>query len=439
MNARRQKERVDEAQTATVRAHYDRIARLYDRLEVRLETSTYAQWRKRVWTKVHGPRVLEIGVGTGKNLPYYPANVHVTAIDVSSQMLERARSRAAGMETAVDLRQMDAQRLAFPDNTFDTVIATFVLGSVPDPVLALREAARVTKRDGQILLLEYARPPGLLGTVADLLNPLVFLVYGANINRRTVANARRAGLTIEDVETFWKGLVQRIVARPEKGRLPVSEQGDGQTREHGVDETRRVRRIYDRNASRYDRAIRVMERLLLDDGRDWACTKARGDVLEIAVGTGRNLPYYPADIRLTGIDVSPLMLAHARQHARALGRDVDVRLGDAQALDFPGDTFDTVVCTLALCTIPDDQAALAEMQRVLRPGGRLLLLEHVRSPVLPVRAIQRLLDPLFVRLEGDHLLRDPLAHLQAPGFVVEQIVRTKWGLIERIVARKAMP
>ncbi len=426
-----------EAQTTAVRRHYDRIARLYDQLEVRLETSTYAQWRKHVWTKVHGPRVLELGVGTGKNLPYYPANVHVTAIDVSPRMLERARERASGLEIPVDLRQMDAQRLAFPDDTFDTVVATFVLGSVPDPILALREAARVTKQDGQILLLEYVRPPGLLGVVADLLTPLVFLVYGANINRRTVANARRAGLTIEGVETFWKGMVQRIVARPEKGRLPMSEQMQDQTREHEDYETRRVRQIYDRNASRYDSAIRVMEKLLLGDGRRWACDQARGNVLEIAVGTGRNLPCYPADIRLTGIDVSPAMLERARERAAALGRAVDVRVGDAQALDFRNDTFDTIVCTLALCTIPDDRAALAEMERVLRTGGRLLLLEHVRSPVLPVRAIQRLLDPLFVRLEGDHLLRDPLTHLPASGFVVEQIVRTKWGLIERIVARKA--
>jgi ubiquinone/menaquinone biosynthesis C-methylase UbiE len=73
-------------------------------------------------------------------------------------------------------------------------------------------------------------------------------------------------------------------------------------------------------------------------------------------------------------------------------------LGDAQALEFPDASFDTVVITLALCTIPDDRAAVREARRVLRAGGRLILLEHVRSPVTPVRAVQRLLDPVMVRL-----------------------------------------
>ena len=428
---------MDDARTAVVRAHYDRIARCYDRLEARLEATTYARWRQRAWAGVHGSRVLEIGVGTGKNMPYYPATAHVTAIDLSPGMLARARARAASLETSVDLRQMDAQRLAFPDGAFDTVIGTFVLGSVPDPGRALREVARVTKQDGQIVLLEYVRPSGLLGVVADLLNPLVFLVYGANINRRTVADARRAGIAIEDVETFWKGLVRLIVARPEKGHLLMPEQIQSQTRDHEADETRRVRRIYDRNADRYDTAIRLMERLLLGDGRRWVCAQARGDVLEIAVGTGRNLPFYANDVRLTGIDVSPVMLNRARERAAALGRDADLRVGDAQALAFPDDRFDTVVCTLGLCTIPDDRRAVAEMMRVLRPGGTLLLLEHVRSPVLPVRLVQRLLAPLFLRLEGDHLLREPLIGVQAAGLAVERLECSKVGIIERLVARKA--
>jgi ubiquinone/menaquinone biosynthesis C-methylase UbiE len=111
-------------------------------------------------------------------------------------------------------------------------------------------------------------------------------------------------------------------------------------------------------------------------------------------------------------------------------------VGDAQALDFPGGSFDTVVCTLSLCTIPDDRAAVAEVRRVLRPGGRFLLLEHVRSPVLPIRLGQRLLEPLAVRFEADHLLREPLDHLYAEGFEVEQLERSKLGIVERVAARK---
>jgi SAM-dependent methyltransferase len=93
------------------------------------------------------------------------------------------------------------------------------------------------------------------------------------------------------------------------------------------------------------------------------------------------------------MELSPAMIEIARTRARELGLDVDLRVGDAQALDLPDESFDTVVCTLSLCTIPNHRAAVAEVRRVLRPGGRFLLLEHVRSPVLPVRLGQRLLDP----------------------------------------------
>ncbi len=130
------------------------------------------------------------------------------------------------------------------------------------------------------------------------------------------------------------------------------------------------------------------------------------------------------------------MLEIARRRARRLGREADLQVGDAQDLDFPDERFDTVVCTLSLCTIPDDRRAVAEASRVLRPGGRLLLLEHVRSPVPIVRAVQRILDPLFVRFEADHLLREPLEHLEATGFEVERIERSKLGVIERLSARK---
>ncbi len=200
-------------------------------------------------------------------------------------------------------------------------------------------------------------------------------------------------------------------------------------------ETERVRRYYERIAHRYDEYVGYFERLLVGDGRQWVCGQARGEVLEIAVGTGRNLPYYPSDVRLTGVDLTPAMLALARRRASDLGREVDLRVGDAQALDLPAARFDTVVATLALSSIPDERHALAEARRVLRPGGRLLLLEHVRSALLPVRLLQRLLDPLFVRCYGDHLLREPLDHLVATGFVIERVERSKAGVIERLAAR----
>lgn len=203
-----------------------------------------------------------------------------------------------------------------------------------------------------------------------------------------------------------------------------------------TDETERVRRIWEKEAPRYDRGIRLAERLLFGDGRAWICSRASGDVLEVGVGTGRNLPFYPDGVRLMGIDLSPAMLAIARERARRLGPAADLREGDAQALSFPDQSFDSVVCTLALCSIPDDRRAIAEMKRVLRPGGRLLLLEHVAGSSPVVRALQWALERLSLRFQGDYLLRRPVRHLQAEGFAIEVDQRSKWGIVERLVARK---
>jgi len=201
-------------------------------------------------------------------------------------------------------------------------------------------------------------------------------------------------------------------------------------------QTDRVRALYDGVAPRYDRALGLVERVLFGDGRAWVCRQASGDVLEVAVGTGRNLAFYPAGGRLTGIDISPAMLDIARRTAASLGLDADLRVGDAQALEFADATFDTVVITLGLCTIPDDARAVAEAARVLRPAGRLLLLEHVRSAVAPVRFLQLLAEPVTSRWLGDHLLREPLAHLGAAGFVVERVLRSRGGVVERVRARR---
>jgi ubiquinone/menaquinone biosynthesis C-methylase UbiE len=198
--------------------------------------------------------------------------------------------------------------------------------------------------------------------------------------------------------------------------------------------TERVRRHYDRRAEGYDRLIAPLEKMLIGAGREWVCSRALGEVLEIGVGTGRNLYFYPTEVHLTGVELSPKMLEIARRRARESGIKADLRVGDAQHLPFPDASFDTVVATLALCTIPDDRRAVTEAARVLRPGGRLLLLEHVRSPLLPVRVLQGILNPLFVLLEKDHLLREPLRHVEGLGLAVEHLERSKLGIVERLVA-----
>jgi ubiquinone/menaquinone biosynthesis C-methylase UbiE len=201
-------------------------------------------------------------------------------------------------------------------------------------------------------------------------------------------------------------------------------------------ETERIRRFQDKHAGRYDREIAVFERILFAGGREWVCSQAKGKVLELACGTARNLPFYPEGVELTGVELSPEMLAVGRERARTLGREADLRLGDAQALDFGDDSFDTVTCTLGFCTIPDTTAAACEAYRVLRPGSELLMLEHVRSPVIAVRAAERLLEPLADRFAGDHLVREPLDYLPGAGFVIDEIQRSKWGIVERLRAHK---
>lgn len=208
--------KLDPIATATTKARYDRNARLYDLIEGPMELLAFQRWREKLWAQVHRGRVLEVGVGTGKNFSHYPKDAQVTAIDLSEKMLDRARRRAARQGVAVELLQMDVQALAFPDHSFDYVVATFVFCSVPDPVLGLSEVRRVCKPNGRVLLLEHMRPesPGL-GRFFDLLNPVAVRLTGANINRRTVENVRRAGLKVESVENLAPhGIVKLIVATP---------------------------------------------------------------------------------------------------------------------------------------------------------------------------------------------------------------------------------
>lgn len=204
-------------------------------------------------------------------------------------------------------------------------------------------------------------------------------------------------------------------------------------------ETLRVREVYARTARRYDPMIGLVERVPVGDGRAWAAGRARGEVLEIAAGTGRNFPHYPPGVRVTALDLSPDMLARARPRTERARCTIVLTVGDAHALELPDARFDTVLATLALCSIPDPGAAVTEMAQVLRPGGQLLLVEHVASPNAAVRAAQRLLDPLAVRGAADHLLRRPEHNVAAAGLIITELRRSKAGIMLRLTATKPMP
>jgi ubiquinone/menaquinone biosynthesis C-methylase UbiE len=173
-----------------------------------------AKLRKTALAHASG-KVLEIGVGTGKNFPYYPEGCDVTAIDFSPGMLARARKKLHLASVPVNLMEMDVQALQFPDNTFDTVVATCVFCSVPDPVKGLREVKRVCKPGGKIILLEHVRSDNpVLGRLMDLLNPISLHLIGSNINRRTVKNVESAGIKLEKVEDVYGKIVKLIIGTP---------------------------------------------------------------------------------------------------------------------------------------------------------------------------------------------------------------------------------
>jgi len=202
---------------------------------------------------------------------------------------------------------------------------------------------------------------------------------------------------------------------------------------------RQLVRYWDKHASRYDHDMDFWDRHLFGASRPWACGRAVGDVLEVAIGTGRNLPYYPDGVRLSGIDLSAEMLGIARDRAAGLGRTADLRPGDAQALDFPDGSFDTVLCTLGLCAIPDHERAISEMARVLRPGGRLLLVDHIAARPAVLRGLQWLYERITIPLAGEHFRRRPLTRVRDLGLHIEQAERFRLGLVERLEATKPAP
>lgn len=200
--------------TEATKKRYNRIAPVYDFMEGLAERSRYSKWREMLWSKVEGSDILEIGVGTGKNFPHYLKDAEITAIDFSEKMLSRAREKARKQGVQVGLQQMDVQNLEFEDNTFDTVVASFVFCSVPDPIRGLMQVKRVCKPEGKVLLLEHVLSANrVLAWLMNLTNPAAVRVVGANINRRTVENVTKSGLRVEQVTDLAAGIFKLIEAR----------------------------------------------------------------------------------------------------------------------------------------------------------------------------------------------------------------------------------
>lgn len=201
------------ADSKKIIAKYDRIAPFYDKLEGVLEALFFKRWRKRLWEKVKGKDILEVGVGTGKSLDYYPTNARMTAIDFSEKMLDQAKSKRRRSDTPIEMEVMDIQSLAYADNSFDTIAASFVFCSVPQPIKGLQELYRVCKPGGQVLLLEHVLSSNpIMARMMKILNPLVVWLIGANINRKTVKNVQACGFEKVIVDPASNDMVKIIQA-----------------------------------------------------------------------------------------------------------------------------------------------------------------------------------------------------------------------------------
>jgi ubiquinone/menaquinone biosynthesis C-methylase UbiE len=195
-----------------------------------------------------------------------------------------------------------------------------------------------------------------------------------------------------------------------------------------------ISRNYDRFARWYDWVEGIPDLLGVSRLRRKLLKRASGKVLEIAVGTGKNLKFYPSDCRITALDVSNEMLNVARERAAMLSMDVYFLLGDAETLPFPDKSFDTVVSSLSTCTFPNPVAALREMKRVCKSEGKLLLLEHGRSDRERLGRWQDRHADGFVRPLGCHWNREPLELCKEAGLKVVRTQRTFFGIFHRIEA-----
>ncbi|MDB5640729.1 MAG: methyltransferase, UbiE/COQ5 family protein [Hyphomicrobiales bacterium] len=199
----------------SLRDRYERIAPFYDLLDAPFEQKRYRALRPLLFEGLHGA-ILDAGVGTGRNIAYYPDGVRVTGVDQSPAMLARARQRALEARRDVDLRLMDVTRLDFPDDSFDAAVASFLFCVLPadSQVAALRELRRVVRPGGTLRLLEYVRPTGALRNfIARLWAPWMAWAYGAGFDRQTEAHLRELGLEVVESRYVVDDLVKMIVVR----------------------------------------------------------------------------------------------------------------------------------------------------------------------------------------------------------------------------------
>ncbi|WP_346297706.1 class I SAM-dependent methyltransferase [Geoglobus acetivorans] len=188
---------------------YDRIARVYDLMESPMEIFALSKWRKELMEIVDGKNILEVGIGTGKNIPHYK-DWRVVGVDISRKMLEKAAIKSRHIGRELDLVVADVEALPFKDESFDGIISTFVFCSVENPLAGLKELHRVLKKGGKAYFLEHMRCENdFAGRIMDFINP-IFRAIGPEINRKTAENIRKTGFKILE-EKYLRTSVFRII------------------------------------------------------------------------------------------------------------------------------------------------------------------------------------------------------------------------------------
>jgi ubiquinone/menaquinone biosynthesis C-methylase UbiE len=210
--------------SSNVGTKYDRIAPVYDFWDIIPERLFYRAWRHQLWSRLAAERILEIGVGTGKNIPFYPSGAEVTAVDISPRMLEKAAKRAmVRQDISIELVVMDLNALSFQDDIFDAVVGSFIFTVMPNPLGALQEIKRICRPGGALSLLEFTRGENRLALLLQgLMAPLTYAVYGAYINRDIMTPVSQSGFKIISAQDMANGTVKLIHAvSPQKNSLLI--------------------------------------------------------------------------------------------------------------------------------------------------------------------------------------------------------------------------
>jgi ubiquinone/menaquinone biosynthesis C-methylase UbiE len=199
----------------SVERKYDRFAALYDKFESFIEKKFFSRFREELFKRVEGKKILEVGIGTGKNVPYYSDDMNVVGVDISEGMLRVCQERLKKFpEKKVKLLRADVQNLPFSDGEYDCAVSTFVFCTVPDPVKGLKEVHRVLRPSGKAVFLEHMRSrKWYVNVILFLMHIFTKLLWGTSMLRKTVDNIKKAGFVIEEEKYLLSDVVRLIIAR----------------------------------------------------------------------------------------------------------------------------------------------------------------------------------------------------------------------------------